>query len=140
MRLELLHHLMAIVDEREPCALASSVLCSEPEAGYLVFVCFVELRELLAEFVFTDVCAVGVEDVSAASEAPSAYFRLRTFPRYRLLGNLGRVHDHLLSTEEGIADEFACAQRYGLLSVGHLCGLEDTVSTGACLEMRGLFH
>ena len=76
MRLELLHHLMAFVDEREPCALASSVLCSEPEAGYLVFVCFVELRELLAEFVFGDVGAVGVEDVSAAREAPSAHFRL----------------------------------------------------------------
>ena len=43
MGLKLLHHLMAIVDQREPCALPSSVLCSETEAGYLVFVCFVEL-------------------------------------------------------------------------------------------------
>ena len=30
-------------------------------------------------------------------------------------------HDHLLPTEKGIADEFARAQRYGLLSVCHFC-------------------
>lgn len=31
------------------------------------------------------------------------------------------LHDHLLSTEEGIPDEFARAQCHGLLSVCHVC-------------------
>ena len=35
-------------------------------------------------------------------------------------------HDHLLSTEQGIADEFARAQRYGLL--GHVCRFCCSVS------------
>ena len=64
MRLKLLHHLMAVVYQSEPGGFASTVLCAEPEAGDLVFVGFVELGELLAEFVFGDVGAVGVEDVT----------------------------------------------------------------------------
>lgn len=39
------------------------------------------------------------------------------------MGGEGDVHDHLLSTEERIADEFARAQRYGLLTVCHGCVL-----------------
>lgn len=37
-------------------------------------------------------------------------------------------HDHLLSTEEGIADEFARAKRHRLLSVCHICWLYRLVS------------
>ena len=33
------------------------------------------------------------------------------------------IHDHLLSTEERVADEFARAQRYGLLAICHGCVL-----------------
>lgn len=64
MRLELLHHLMAVVYQSEPSRFASTELCAETEAGYLVFVGFVELGELLTEFVFGDVGAVRVEDVT----------------------------------------------------------------------------
>lgn len=55
---------MAVVDECEPRALAPTVLGSETEAGDLVFVGFVEFGELGAEFVFRDVGAVWVEDVT----------------------------------------------------------------------------
>lgn len=64
MRFKFLQHLMAIVDKCESCTLASTVLGAEAEAGDLVFVGFVEFRELGAEFVFRDVGAVGVEDVT----------------------------------------------------------------------------
>ncbi len=67
MRLKLLHHLMAVVYQSEPGRFASTVLCAEAEAGYLVFVGFVELGELLAEFVFGDVGTVRVEDVAGGS-------------------------------------------------------------------------
>lgn len=64
MRLELLHHLMAIIYQSEASRLASTELCAETEAGDLVFVGFVELGELLTEFVFGDVGAVLVEDIA----------------------------------------------------------------------------
>lgn len=64
MRLELLHHLVAVVHQSEPSRFPSTVLCAEAKAGHLVFVGFVELGEFLAEFVFGDVGAVGVEDVT----------------------------------------------------------------------------
>lgn len=64
MRLELLHHLVAVVDESEPGRLAATVLCAETEAGHLVLVGFVELGEFLAQLVFGDVGAVRVEDVA----------------------------------------------------------------------------
>ena len=38
------------------------------------------------------------------------------------------LHDHLFAAKEGIADEFAGAQRYWLLSVCHIDGLETVVS------------
>ena len=38
------------------------------------------------------------------------------------------LHDHLFPAEEGVADEFAGAQRYWLLSICHLRGLESAVS------------
>ena len=55
---------MAVVYQSKPGRFASTVLRAKPEAGDLVFVGFVELGELLAEFVFGDVGAVGVEDVT----------------------------------------------------------------------------
>ena len=39
------------------------------------------------------------------------------------------LHDHLFAAEEGVANEFAGAQRYWLLSVCHTCGLKTAVST-----------
>ena len=68
MRLKLLHHLMAIIDKREPSALPPSVLCSEAEARHLIFVRLVELGELGTEFVFGNVGAIGVEDISGMAE------------------------------------------------------------------------
>ena len=76
MRLELLQRLMAVVDEGEAGTLAATVLGAEPEAGDLVLVGFVEVGEFLAELVFGDVGAVGVEDVSARSEAELVSIRL----------------------------------------------------------------
>lgn len=64
MRLELLHHLMAVVYQSESGRFASSELCAETEAGYLVFVGLVQLGEFLTEFVFGDVGAVLVEDIA----------------------------------------------------------------------------
>lgn len=55
---------MAVIYQSESGRLASAILCAETEAGYLVFVGFVELRELLAEFVLGDVGAVGMEDIT----------------------------------------------------------------------------
>lgn len=45
MGLELLHHLLGIVDEREPGALAAAVLGAETEDGDGVFGGFVEFGE-----------------------------------------------------------------------------------------------
>lgn len=64
MRLKLLHRLMALVNQSKPSRFSSTVLCAKTEAGYLVFVGFVELGEFLAEFVFRDVGAVRVEDIA----------------------------------------------------------------------------
>ena len=64
MWLKFLHHLMAVVYQSEPGRFTSAVLCAKPEARHLVLVGFVELGELLAEFVFGDVGTVGVEDVT----------------------------------------------------------------------------
>lgn len=64
MWLELLHDLMAIVYQSEPGRLASTELRAEAKAGHLVFVGLVSLGESLTEFVFGDVGAVRVEDVT----------------------------------------------------------------------------
>ena len=64
MRLKRLHPLCTIVDECETCALATTVLCSESEAGDLVFLAFVEFGELGAEFVLGDVGALWVENIA----------------------------------------------------------------------------
>ena len=54
---------------------------------------------------------------------------------------IGRyLHDHLFPTEEGVADEFAGAQRYWLLSVCHLCGLKTGVSVSYTLGGFEMAH
>lgn len=64
MRLKLLHCLMRVVDERETGALASTILCPEAEDRDLVLVGFVHICEFLAELIFGNVGAIGVEDVT----------------------------------------------------------------------------
>jgi len=66
MWLKLLHHLVRVVDQREPGALATTILRPEAEDGDLVFAGFIELGEFSSEFVFRNVGAVGVEDVTGA--------------------------------------------------------------------------
>ena len=79
MRLKLLHHLMAVVDQGESGRFSSSVLCPEAEAGNLVFVGFVELGEFLTEFVFGDVGSVGMEDIAVKKlDLKSAYEELES--------------------------------------------------------------
>ena len=63
-RLEFLHRLRGIVDEREARALAAAILCPEAEAGDLVFGGFVEFAEFRAELVFAHVWTARVEDVT----------------------------------------------------------------------------
>lgn len=70
--LKLLHDLMAVVDQCEPRALSTTILRPEPKARDLVFVSFVELRKLLAQFVFSHVGAVWVEDVTVSGESQQA--------------------------------------------------------------------
>ena len=64
MRFELLHDLMAVVYQSEPSRFAPTELRAETEAGNLIFVDLVSVGESLTEFVFGDVGAVGVEDVT----------------------------------------------------------------------------
>lgn len=73
MWLELLHSLVRVVDQGEPGALASTIVCSKSEDADLVFVCFVELSELFSEFVFGAVRSAGVENVSVRSCVSAAY-------------------------------------------------------------------
>lgn len=62
--LELLHGLVAVVDEGEAGALATTVLGAETEDGDLVLGSLVQLGQLGAELILGDVGAVGVEDVT----------------------------------------------------------------------------
>lgn len=64
MRLELLHRLLAVVDEREAGALATAVLRAEPEAGDRVLGGFVEFGQFLAQLVLGDVGAGRVEYIA----------------------------------------------------------------------------
>jgi hypothetical protein len=66
MRLELLHRLAAVVDKREASALATTELRPEAEDGNLILAALVQLRELLAEFIFGNIRAVRVENVTVA--------------------------------------------------------------------------
>ena len=64
MRLEFLHGFVRIVHQGEASALATTVLRTEAEDVHLVLVGLVEVGNLLAELIFGDVGAVGVEDVT----------------------------------------------------------------------------
>lgn len=63
-RLELLHHLIRIVDEREPRGFAPAVLSPEPEDGHGVFAGFVEFGKFGPELILGDVGAGRVEHVA----------------------------------------------------------------------------
>lgn len=67
VRLEPLHRLAGVVDEREAGGLAATVLCPQAEDGDLVLVALVQLGELGAEVVLGDIGAVRVEDVTVAA-------------------------------------------------------------------------
>lgn len=64
MGLEFLQALVTVVDECEARALAAAVLRPEAEAGDLVLVGFVQVREQVAQFVLAHVRAAGVQDVT----------------------------------------------------------------------------
>lgn len=64
MRLEFLHHLIAIVDQGKTGRFPPAVLGAETEDGDGVFAGFVEFGEFGTEFVFGDVRSGGVEDVT----------------------------------------------------------------------------
>jgi len=68
VRLELLQGLLGVVDQSEAGALATTVLCAEPEDGDLVLVGLVQVGQLLTELILGDVGAVGVEDVPGKTE------------------------------------------------------------------------
>jgi hypothetical protein len=70
--LELLQCLFRVVDEREAGALATTILCSEPEHGDLVLLGLVQFGELDAELVLGDVWSVGVEDIAEIELSVSA--------------------------------------------------------------------
>ena len=63
-RLEFLHRLVGVVDEREAGALATTILRAEAEDRDLVLGRLVELAEFAPQLVLADVCAAGVEDVT----------------------------------------------------------------------------
>ena len=65
--LELLHGLDGIVDEGETGGLAATVLGAHAEDVDLILVRLVHFGELAAEVIFTDVGAVGVQDITGAA-------------------------------------------------------------------------
>lgn len=79
MRLELLHRLLAVVDEREAGALAAAVLRAETEARDRVLGGFVEFREFLAQLIFGDVGARWVEDVTIQWREKDGVSGMRVF-------------------------------------------------------------
>lgn len=64
MGLELLECLMRVVNQREPCALSSTVLGSEAEDRHLVFVHFVGFCQFCTEIFFRHICTVGMKHVA----------------------------------------------------------------------------
>lgn len=64
MGLEFLECLMRVVNQREPCALPSTVLGSEPKNGHLIFVHFVGFCQFGAKVFLGHVCAVGMKYIA----------------------------------------------------------------------------
>lgn len=77
MRLELLQGLLRVVDQSEAGALATTVLCAEPEDGDLVLVGLVQVGQLVTELLLGDVGAVGVEDVPGNRDVSRAIHPIR---------------------------------------------------------------
>ena len=61
---------------------------------------------------------------------PFMYFFGDGVQRYRR----ANLHHHLLPAEEGVADEFARAQRDRLLTVRHLDGCREVIEPKVCLR------
>ena len=79
---------MAIVNKGEPCTLTSTILCAETEARNLVFVGFVEFGKLLAEFIFGDVGAVRMENITTEKRL---YLARRHFDYRKSQATIGLV-------------------------------------------------
>ena len=62
--LELLHRLVAIVDESKAGALATTEVCLEAEDRDIFLLGLVQLAELATKLILGDVGAVGVKDVA----------------------------------------------------------------------------
>lgn len=133
--LEALHGLIAVVDERETRALATTVVCPETEDGDLVLAALVKLAELGPELVLGDVRARWVEDVTVKTSV--LVFALPASHVADVSGNLemlslsdvslgGYAHDHLLAAEQRVADKLARAQ--GHLAFRHDCGCRFDMS------------
>ena len=91
-------------------------MCLEAEDGDIVLLGLVELTELATEFVLGDVGTVGVEDVAGC---PSDLFPFHDHLALPLRVFL-HLHNHLTTTEEGVADELARAQSD--LRISHIEG------------------
>lgn len=168
MGLELLHRLGRVVNQGEAGGLAATELCPETKDADLVLLGLVHAGELVAELLLGDVGAVRVENVTACAKEPESatlhppntfaesLFRLSCFGRSKwpevrdrcgaIDGNemqagseIGDSHDHLLATEQRVADELARAQRDRRVGVGHLGGLMavDVVDTSTISIPRG---
>lgn len=142
MWLELLHGLGGVVEEGKAGALATTKLCPEAEDGDLVLGGLVELRELLAELILGHVGARWVEDVTVGEMVLVDDPGLGGGPARDGdgWGELDRgeyAHDHLLASQQWVADELARAQSN--LCVGHYCGVDGREgSRDACVAWRSL--
>lgn len=103
---ELLHRLGGVVDQSKAGALAATVVRPETEDGDIVLLGLVELGELATEFVLGDVGAVGVENVAGVGCQKQMPFPIRLITA----AADADLHDHLATTEEGVADKLARAQ------------------------------
>jgi len=131
VRLELLHRGLRVVDERETGALATTELGAETEDGDGLLVALVELGELGAEVFLGDIGALRVEDVTVGDGALE-HDLVRNLFLYcctavsaclvlcfwlKIVRRGGDVHDHLLASEQWVADELAGAES----DFGHGC-------------------
>lgn len=127
MRFEFLQCFGRVIDQGETSCLSTTELGLETENVDLVLVGLVEFRKLGSQVVLGDVGTVGVEDITVGpSESNSRFDACLPLERFSWVYRVN-LHDHLLTAEEGIADELARAQRDGLLAVRHLDGCEEVI-------------
>ena len=128
VRFKLLHGLVGVIHQRKSGALAATILCSKAKARDLILGGFVERAEFLAQLVFADICAAGMEDIAADTVSLCGCFKSsggNVGEAWRVRGAVRQerhIHDHLLPAEEGIADELARAQ--GHLALRHDCWVD----------------